>query len=279
MTHQIRLTDALTGLRSLETESVPLIVTDPPYDTLEKWRNMGTTTRLKKSKQSSNEWFPTLTFAELEKVFVECFRVLKKGTHMYILCDEETGDALKPILKAIGFDMRKSLIWHKVGKRIGVDVDCPRCGEYEMDDHTPGTPGMGYPYRSQWEMVLLAQKGKRKPPENRSVRNVLTVPWIKRKGAYPTQKPHELAQTFITQSSSPGDLVLDPFAGSCSTGYAAFLEGRDFLGFDISEKAVKFAREWQSSWLKIEAENIPESPGTPSILDLFGAPEESADDT
>ena len=250
MAQKMWLTPALDGMMDLKDESVDLIVTDPPYDTLEKWRNMGTTTRLKNSKQSSNEWFPTLTFAELEKVFIESYRVLKKGTHLYVICDEETGDALKPILREIGFDMRKSLIWHKVGKRIGVDVDCPQCGAYEMDDHTPGTPGMGYPYRSQWEMVLLAQKGKRKPPEDRSVRNVLAVPWIKRKGAYPTEKPVELLETFIRQSSSEGQLVVDPFAGSGSCGEAAFNLGRDFLGFDVEQKALDYFERRKAHWVR-----------------------------
>lgn len=270
MAHEVKLIGALEGLRELADGSVDLVITDPPYDTLEKWRAMGTTTRLKQSKQSSNKWFPTMSFEELGKVFLECYRVLKNGTHFYVMCDEETGDNLKPILKDIGFSMRKSLIWHKVGKLE--EVLCPQCGTHVLDQHTPGTPGMGYPYRSQWEMILLAQKGKRKPPEDRSVRNVLTVPWIKRKGAYPTQKPHELIQTLIRQSSAVGDLVVDPFAGSCSTGYAAFLENRNFLGFDINEEAIQFAREWQSSWIKIDAEDLSDSPQTPSILDLFGSP-------
>jgi site-specific DNA-methyltransferase (adenine-specific) len=266
MAHEIRLNDALAGLRELEDGSVDLIVTDPPYDTLEKWREMGTTTRLKNSTQSSNDWFPTLSFESLKEAFTECYRVLKNNTHLYVMCDEETGDNLKPILKEIGFTLRKSIIWHKVGKLK--PVNCPSCGTVVCEQHSPGTPGMGYPYRSQWEMVLLAEKGKRKPPEDKSVRNVLQFPWIKSKTAYPTEKPVELLEVFIRQSSSPGELVLDPFAGSGSTGEAAFKQGREFLGFDVSQKSLDYFAQRKRHW--ITDEPMDEEPDTSaSILSFF----------
>jgi len=267
MPHVIKLMPALEGLRELEDGSVDLVITDPPYDTLEKWRDMGTTTRLKKSKQSSNQWFPTLPPEELEKVFAECFRVLKNGTHLYVMCDEETGDNLKPMLRGIGFNMRKSLIWHKVGKLKA--VVCPQCGTHVLDMHTPGTPGMGYPYRSQWEMILLAQKGKRKPPKDRSVRNVLPVPWIKRKDAYPTQKPVDLIKVLIKQSSEEGELVLDPFAGSGSCGEAAFYLNREFLGFDVEQSALDYFQARKVHWVRDgePVEDAPEPSG--GILDLL----------
>jgi len=268
MGHEIKLMPALEGMRELADKSVDLIVTDPPYDTLEKWREMGTTTRLKESSQSSNKWFPTLSFDDLKEVFVESYRVLKTGTHLYVMCDEETGDNLKPMLRDIGFDMRKSLVWHKVGKLK--KWNCPRCDTFVCEHHTPGTPGMGYPYRSQWEMVLLAQKGKRKPPEDKSIRNVLQIPWIKRKDAYPTEKPVDLCEILIKQSSSEGDLVVDPFAGSGSCGEAAFNLAREFLGFDIQQESLDYFHERKAHWVRDGklVEDIP--PVSGGILDLFG---------
>lgn len=49
--------DAVEWLRLIPTSSLDLVITDPPYESLEKHRAVGTTTRLKKSKASSNEWF------------------------------------------------------------------------------------------------------------------------------------------------------------------------------------------------------------------------------
>ena len=53
----LRHADAVEWLRELADASVDLIVTDPPYESLEKHRAVGTTTRLKHSKASSNDWF------------------------------------------------------------------------------------------------------------------------------------------------------------------------------------------------------------------------------
>src|SRR4051812_3149211 len=49
--------DAVAWLRALPSESIDLVITDPPYESLEKHRAIGTTTRLKHSKSSSNDWF------------------------------------------------------------------------------------------------------------------------------------------------------------------------------------------------------------------------------
>ena len=267
MGHNIRKREALEGLKDMADESVDLSITDPAYDTLEKWREMGTTTRLKDSSSSSNKWFPTGPPSYLKSCFEETYRVLKKNTHLYVMCDEETGDNLKPILRDIGFNLRKSLIWHKVGKLK--QHNCPSCGTFVCEMHTPGTPGMGYPYRSQWEMILLAEKGKRKPPADKSVRNVLQFPWIKRKGAYPTEKPVDLLEVLIKQSSSPGELVLDPFAGSGSCGEAAFNQGRNFLGFDVEQSALDYFARRKTHWIVKGAVEAPLPKEEGSILRFF----------
>jgi site-specific DNA-methyltransferase (adenine-specific) len=54
---QLACADAVAWLRDLPSESVDLVVTDPAYESLEKHRAIGTTTRLKHSKASSNDWF------------------------------------------------------------------------------------------------------------------------------------------------------------------------------------------------------------------------------
>jgi site-specific DNA-methyltransferase (adenine-specific) len=97
---------------------------------------------------------------------------------------------------------------------------------------------MGYPYRSSYEMIAYGQKGNRGVPQDRNVRDVLRFPKVKHKDAYPTEKPVELLQVMINQSTSPGDIVLDPFAGSGSTLMAAQRLGRKSLGFDISRDAI-----------------------------------------
>lgn len=265
--NEIRLIDAMDGLRTIEDKSVGIIILDPPYKSLEKHREVGTTTRLTKSKSSSNEWFPTVENEYFDEFFVECYRVLKMKSHIFVMCDEETGDILKPKLRAAKFDQRKSLIWHKVGKMK--EIKCPNCDIVVGEKRSPGTPGMSYPYRSCYEMILFFQKGKRKAAEDRTVRNVFDVPWIKSKGAYPTEKPVEIARRLIRQSSDPGDLVLDCFAGSGFCGEAAFLEGRNFLGFDVEQDALDHFKRRQQHWDWDNPTDAPEEEGDEGILEFF----------
>lgn len=61
-------------------------------------------------------------------------------------------------------------------------------------------------------------------------------PMEKRFGKHPTQKPFDLLKRIILASTKKGDLVLDPFTGSSTTGLAAYLYGRDFIGIDTEKQ-------------------------------------------
>src|SRR5678815_4433588 len=71
--------DAVEWLRTLPSASVDLVVTDPPYESLEKHRAIGTTTRLKHSKASSNDWFSIFPNSRFPEFFAEAYRVLAKN--------------------------------------------------------------------------------------------------------------------------------------------------------------------------------------------------------
>src|SRR5829696_3301591 len=92
----LALLDAVEWLRGLRSESVDLIVTDPAYESLEKHRAVGTTTRLKHSKASSNDWFKVFPNARFAELFSEAFRVLRPDRHFYLYCDAETMFVAKP---------------------------------------------------------------------------------------------------------------------------------------------------------------------------------------
>lgn len=208
--------DAVHWLQSLPNESIDLVITDPPYESLEKHRAIGTTTRLKNSKSSSNAWFEIFPNARFEELLKEIYRVLKKNSHFYLFCDQETAFVIKPVAEAAGFKFWKPLIWDKV--RIG----------------------MGYHYRARYEFILFFEKGKRKI-NDLSIPDVLSVPRVV--NGYPTEKPVELSEILISQSSLEGELVCDPFMGSCFVGKSALELGRNFIGNDLSEEAFEIAKE------------------------------------
>jgi site-specific DNA-methyltransferase (adenine-specific) len=208
--------DAVAWLRTLPDASVDLVVTDPPYESLEKHRAVGTTTRLSHSKSSSNDWFTVFPNARFPELFAEVHRVLKKNAHFYLYCDQETAFVAKPEGEKAGFRFWKPLVWDKI------------------------SIGMGYHYRSRYELILFFEKGKRKLADL-GVADLIREKRIHR--GYPTEKPVAVSRVLIEQSSSPGELVIDPFMGTASAGVAAVSGGRAFAGADISEKALAIAEE------------------------------------
>lgn len=206
--------DAVEWLRTLRDASVDLVITDPPYESIEKHRAVGTTTRLKHSKASSNDWFAVFHNSRFPKLFVELYRVLKRNSHLYLFCDPETAFVVRPIAENAGFKFWKPLIWDKV------------------------TIGMGYHYRARYEFILFFEKGKRKLADL-GIPDVLTEKRIR--NGFPAEKPVALLRRLVEQSSREGELVVDPFAGSGSTLVAALGLGRRAEGADISERACEFA--------------------------------------
>jgi site-specific DNA-methyltransferase (adenine-specific) len=208
--------DAVEWLHALPAGSVDLVVTDPAYESLEKHRAVGTTTRLKRGKGSSNPWFPIFPNARFPELFQALWRVLKRDSHFYLFCDAETMFVARPLAEAAGFRFWKPLIWDK--RHIG----------------------MGYHYRARYECILFFEKGRRRLSDL-GVADVLSVPRVHR--GYPTEKPVELSEVLIRQSSAPGDLVVDPFMGSGSVGVAAARLGRDFQGTDVNPEALGLTEE------------------------------------
>ena len=213
---ELQQSDAVAYLRTLPAESVDLLATDPAYESLEKHRAVGTTTRLKVSAGSSNAWFSIFPNARFGELFAEVYRVLKRDTHFYLMCDPETAFIAKPIAEDAGFKFWKPLVWNKA------------------------SIGMGYHYRGQYEFVLFFEKGKRRLADL-GIADVLTVPRIR--GGYPAEKPSALFEILIGQSTNAGDLIVDPFMGSGSAGVAALKLGRRFAGNDVSPDSLKLTRE------------------------------------
>jgi site-specific DNA-methyltransferase (adenine-specific) len=214
--HAISQKDAVEWLLELAPGSVDLVITDPPYESLEKHRAVGTTTRLKHSKSSSNDWFSIFPNRRFPELFSAVFRALRRDSHFYLFCDQETMFIARPIAESAGFKFWKPLVWDK--RKIG----------------------MGYHYRARCEFILFFEKGKRSL-NDLAISDIIEFPRIHK--GYPTEKPKQVAEVLVKQSSSPGDLVVDPFMGSGSTGVAALENGRRFWGNDIADAALAIARE------------------------------------
>jgi site-specific DNA-methyltransferase (adenine-specific) len=236
--------DAVDWLRDLPNESVDLVATDPAYESLEKHRAVGTTTRLKHSKASSNDWFRVFPNSRFAELFTEVFRVLKPDTHFYLFCDAETMFVAKPEAEKAGFRFWKPLVWDK------------------------RTIFMGYHYRARYELILFFEKGKRRL-NDLGIADIITVPRIHR--GYPAEKPVKVSEIVIGQSSQTGDVVADPFMGSGSVGVAAVRLGRRFIGTDLNPDAVRLAAQRLRQFGEGYQPADVASSGKPNLLELMGS--------
>ena len=203
--------DAVEWLRTLPDSCADLVITDPAYESLEKHRARGTTTRLKRSKASSNDWFQIFPNRRFPELFAEIYRVMKRNTHFYLFCDAETMFIAKPIAEEAGFKFWKPIVWDKVAI------------------------GMGYHYRARYEFVLFFEKGKRRL-NSLSISDIIREPRIHR--GYPAEKPANVSEILVQQSTEPNEIVMDPFMGSGSVGVASVRNARQFWGNDICREAV-----------------------------------------
>jgi len=217
---RVAVSDAFELLRSLAPESVDLAVTDPPYESLQLHRARGTTTRL------TTNWFATVPNERLPEMFREIYRVLRPDRHFYLFADEVTADVIKqqqgigPIRLpngarrcSSGFTYWKEIIWAKTTL-----------------DGSKVRGGTGYHYRAASERILFFEKGKR-ALNDLGTPDVLLAPRAGVPG--PAVKPGAVVRTLILMSSQPGELVIDPFAGSGVVGVEARTNGRKFLLGDI----------------------------------------------
>jgi len=226
----LHLGDALCWLRSLAAGSVDCVITDPPYDSMEKYRSSSasprSTCRLAKSRQSSSEWFGTVDASYLGECLVEFGRILKPGRHCYVFTNHETL-----------FDLRAqwpgSLQWHKplVWDKRSI--------------------GMGYHYRAQYELIVFGSAGRGTSQRLRDLGtpDVLSFRALRAgrgPAYYPTEKPVELLSVLVSQSCVPGELVIDPFFGSGSTAMAAELHGCAFAGCDVAPAAHAYLAKRQT---------------------------------
>jgi DNA modification methylase len=133
--------------------------------------------------------------------------------------------------------------------RASLEMDEGRMEFFHAVVWDKGGLGMGWRYRRNYEFVLVARRrgGKLRwswEGSGLETANVVRIPKIIPQDVeHPTVKPVELVRHFLQLHTFPGDIVLDPFAGSGTTGVACVELGREFLGFELDKKWVGLAND------------------------------------
>lgn len=207
--------DCRVFLRNLKDNSVDLIVTDPPYRTTSRGDAGNSGGMLQKDINKKGQVF-THNSIDCEEYAPEFFRVLKDGSHCYVMTNHVNLIHKLNIFTKCGFHFIKSLIWDK-GNKI-----------------------MGQYYMSQFEYILFFRKGRGVKINNCGTSDIISIPNIKTKDSdgkniHDTEKPVELMKILVANSSKEGDKVCDPFAGVGSTAIACKELNRNFIGCEIDE--------------------------------------------
>lgn len=207
--------DTLKLLKEIPSESVDLVVTDPPYKMTARGNHGNTGGMLAKKITMNGNVFDHNDIS-ISDYASDLYRVLKDGSHCYIMTNHvNLIEMLNEMTKA-GFHFIKSLIWDK-GNKI-----------------------MGRFYMSQYEYILFFRKGKGVQINNCGTSDILSIPNKKSKGSdgknlHDTEKPVELMKILIENSSKPNDIVLEPFMGIGSTCIACKESGRRYIGCEIDK--------------------------------------------
>lgn len=214
--------DVREVFKTIPDNSIDLVVTDPPYKTTSRG-NAGTSGgMLQKEINKKGQVFKHNNIKPQEYI-PELYRVLKDGSHCYIMTNHVNLQEMLNVATESGFKFVKCLIWDK-GNKI-----------------------MGQYYMSSFEYILFLRKGKAKKINNCGTADILRVPNIKLKGEdgknlHDTEKPVELMKIMIDNSSNEGDIVFDPFMGIGSTGVACLELNRRFIGVELDEQYFPIAK-------------------------------------
>ena len=268
---EIRHGDALERLRDMPAESVQCCVTSPPYFGLRDYGAPG---------QIGLE--PNLLeyVVGLRTVFAEVHRVLRHDATLWLNlgdCYDQRKSlvgapwAVARRLKQDGWVLRSDVIWNKPNPMPESVVDRPtnahehvflfaKQSTYFYDIDAIREPhqtkpqsflsdGMSPDRKAAWEGGISGIRNRRRysgapqgHPAGRNKRSVWTVPTHHYEDAHFATFPPKLVEPCILAGSAPGDVVLDPFAGSGTTGVVALRHDRSFIGIELSAAYCEIAR-------------------------------------
>lgn len=213
--------DCIEKMKSLQDRSIDLVITDPPYKTIGGGDSNGKNSVRPKGILSGNrKLFKHQNDVLAGQYIPELYRVLKDGSHCYIFTNSMNMREMLNAAYDAGFKLHNILVWEK--------NNC--------------TPSQFY--MKNCEYILFLRKGKAKWINNiGSSKTAHHFDNIIGNKQHPTEKPVDLMKFYIENSTNLGDIVLDPFMGSGSTGIACVETGRDFIGIELDSEYFSTAQK------------------------------------
>ena len=215
MSYKLYQGDCLEIMGGIKDKSVDLIVTDPPYLMDYQSNRRKKEDKFDKIKNDKGNYMLIQDYLE------ECHRIMKDNTAIYCFCSWHNIDFFKNEFEK-HFKLKNILVWNK-------------------NNH--GTGDLKGSYAPKHEFILFGHKGRTLLREKR-IADVIDCPKISsNKLTHPTEKPQDLLEIFIKQSSDVGSIIFDGFMGTGSCGIAAKKLNRNFIGIELDEKYFNIAKD------------------------------------
>ncbi|MEG6551746.1 site-specific DNA-methyltransferase [Desulfocurvibacter africanus] len=221
--------EALGVLGTLPDSSVDTILTDPPYssggltlsarqtDPTHKYQNGSTKRRYPAMLGDNRDQRSFTLWASLW--LAECLRIARDGARLMVFSDWRQLPAMTDAVQAAGWMWRGIITWHKPSAR-------PVLGDFKRDA----------------EFIVTGSKGKPVTHTRRCLPGVYRHTVNAGRKVHLTEKPVPLLKDLL-EVTQPGCTVLDPFAGSGSTGLACLQTGRNFIGIELSPEYATIAAQ------------------------------------
>jgi len=239
--------------KNIGKSSIDLIYADPPYNLSGKSLNL-VNNKTGGAFYKMNEDWDTWDYDEYitftENWIKKCWEVLKPAGSLYISCTYHNIGEIIFIAKKIGFKLNNIITWYKknampsITKRVFTHATEYVCWFAK-----------GKKWKFNYEKLKELNPHKTKEGNLKQMRdflNFIELPIVQGKerlknengrAFHPTQKPEKLIEIIIIASSDEGDIVLDPFFGTGTTGVVAERLNRKWIGIEIEPKYAKRAKE------------------------------------
>lgn len=236
--NQIYNIDCLQGFKQIDDNSIDLIFTSPPYNFDMNYSEYD-------DKKKWNEYFDWLN-----KVWIECKRVLKSGGRLCVNIQPLFSDyipshhIISNQLLSLELLWKGEILWEK----NNYNCKYTAWGSWK----SPSSPYLKY----TWEFIEIFCKDKLKKKglkENIDITGDEFKQWVLAKWSiapekrmkeyeHPAMFPEELVSRILKLFSYKDDIILDPFNGAGTTTKVAHKLGRNYIGFDIDEQYCETAR-------------------------------------
>jgi site-specific DNA-methyltransferase (adenine-specific) len=237
------LGDSVDILNSLPENSIDMIFADPPYMLSNGGFTVHSGRMVSVNKDKSNGFDSDYTF---HKRWIEaCYRVLKPAGTIWVSGTYHSIYQCGHAIQSLGFHILNDISWFKPNASPNLS-----CRFFTASHETviwarknkkaKHTFNYGLMKNGDWsEDFIKKQNGQMRsvwainPPKKEE----------KKHTKHPTQKPLSLLERIVLASTNKGDVVLDPFTGSSTTGIASKKHGRKFIGIDIEKKYLDLSQK------------------------------------